>query len=49
VQDFISNITHDDWEYHQLPGVTHYFEGKHDLFDTVAKQIHTWLDEHDLL
>lgn len=49
VQDFISNITHDDWEYHELPGVTHYFEGKHDLFDTVAKQIHEWLDEHDLL
>ena len=26
-----------------------YFEGKHDLFDPVSKQIHQWLDEHDLL
>lgn len=49
IQEFIDNITHDDWEYHELAGVTHYFEGKHDLFDTVAKQIHQWLDEHNLL
>lgn len=49
VNEFVDNITHDDWERVDLPGGTHYFEGQPHLLDTVAKEIQRWLQEHALL
>ncbi|MCU1591347.1 MAG: Alpha/beta hydrolase family protein [Frankiales bacterium] len=42
-------ISHDDWERVDLPGGTHYFEGQPELTDRVAKEMHRWLDAHDMV
>lgn len=49
VQDFVDNITHDDWLRIDLPGGTHYFEGQPELLDTVTASIKRWLDDHGML
>lgn len=49
VQEFVDNITHDDWERHDLPGGTHYFEGQPHLLEAVKEKIQRWLHEQSLL
>lgn len=41
-------IRHDDWSRVDIPGGTHYFEGRPDLIADVASAVKGWLVKHDL-
>nr|WP_313313682.1 alpha/beta hydrolase [Dietzia maris] len=42
-------IVHTDWERIDVPGGTHYFEGRPDLVRDVARFMADWLGRHDML
>lgn len=42
-------IRHDDWERVDIPGGTHYFEGRPDQVRQVAHVVADWLRRHELL